>query len=178
MANKLLLGITGSIAAYKSAELIRQLRDADWDVHVMMTEAAQAFIGVATCQTLSRNKVYTSLFEAVDGWQPEHIALAEEAKAILVAPCTANAIARFANGFADDVLSSTVLTSDCPLILAPAMHENMWNHPATQGNAKRLLGRGVHILGLGEGELACGHEGLGKMAEPAEIAEAVSRIIR
>ncbi len=171
---RLVLGVTGSIAAYKAGDIIRGLMDDGWDVTVVMTRTATEFIGEITLRTLSRNPVYVDMFESREAWRPEHIDLAESATAILIAPCTANMLAKIAHGLADDVVSCTVLAAQSPVVIAPAMNEFMWLNPATQANVDSLRARGTHVLDMKTGELACGTEGLGKLADPEYIVDAMS----
>ncbi len=168
---KILLGVTGSIAAYKAAEIVRLLISSGARVQVVMTEAATKFIGPQTLSTLTGRRVVTSMFR--DGTEPEieHISLPEEADAILIAPATAHTISRMALGLADDVLTSMLLVARCPVLVAPAMNSNMYTHPAVEENIEMLKGRGVHIIEPGVGDLACGHTGPGRLADPAEIIE-------
>ncbi len=169
----MLLGVTGSIAAYKAALLTRLLVDAGADVRVILTTSAQRFVGAATFASLTGNPVHTSLWERPG--EVVHVRLAHEADVAVVAPATANVLAKLAVGLADDLLTSTLLEATCPLILAPAMHTGMWQHPATASNAATLLGRGALLVGPAFGALAAGDEGLGRMAEPDEIFQAVVR---
>jgi phosphopantothenoylcysteine decarboxylase/phosphopantothenate--cysteine ligase len=173
------IGVTGGIAAYKAAELVRELQRNAVEVHVVMTEAAQRFVQPLTFAALTGHKVITSLWE---DWTPDagaeqngidHIAEAQWCDALVVAPATANTLARFAHGIADDFLSTMYLATTAPVLVAPAMNVNMWNHPATQANLEMLRQRGVRVVEPGTGELACGMVGAGRMAEPAEIAAAV-----
>jgi phosphopantothenoylcysteine decarboxylase / phosphopantothenate---cysteine ligase len=170
-----LLGVSGGIAAYKSAVLARLLVHAGARVDVVMTAAAERFVGTATFAALTANPVHTSLWERPG--DVLHVRLAREADAVVVAPATANLIAKLAHGVADDLLTATLLECDRPLVLAPAMHTGMWEHAATRANVALLVERGAHLISPTEGALAAGDEGLGRMAEPDEIAEAVGRFI-
>ena len=165
------LGVTGSIAAYKACELVRLLVKRGDDVHVVMTEHARAFVTPLTFQTLSRNPVECDLFEDPRDWKPGHISLAA-ADLVVVAPATANVLAKMAHGIADDLLSSTLLATKAPIVVAPAMNTGMWENPATQANVVALAARGVRVVQPGTGDLACGTEGAGRMAEPADILSA------
>ena len=165
------LGVTGSIAAYKACELVRLLVKRGDDVHVVMTEHARAFVTPLTFQTLSRNPVECDLFEDPRDWKPGHISLAA-ADLVVVAPATANVLAKMAHGIADDLLSSTLLATKAPVVVAPAMNTGMWENPATQANVAALAARGVRVVQPGTGDLACGTEGAGRMAEPADILSA------
>ena len=171
---KVVVGVTGSIAAYKACELVRLLVKRGDEVHVVMTEHARAFVTPLTFQTLSRNPVECNLFEAPQDWKPEHISLAVAADLVVVAPATANIIAKMAHGIADDLLSSTLLATKAPVVVAPAMNDGMWTNPATQANVAALVARGVRVVQPGTGELACGTSGTGRMAEPSEILSACS----
>jgi len=164
-----ILGVTGSIAAYKACELTRLMVKAGWDVHVIMTAAAQKFVAPLTFQTLSRNPVGLDAFAPVASWEPCHISLAERADVLVVAPCTANFIAKLSHGFADDLLSSTALATRAPIVIAPAMNDGMWENPATRENLEILKRRGVASVAPCHGELACGTSGNGRMAEPQKI---------
>jgi phosphopantothenoylcysteine decarboxylase / phosphopantothenate---cysteine ligase len=172
---RILLGVTGGIAAYKSALLARLLIGSGAEVQVVMTPAATRFVGPDTFAALTRRPVHSDLFEQTD--VVLHVRLAHEAELAVVAPATANAVAKLALGLADDLLTSTLLEATCPLVVAPAMHTGMWEHPATQANLEALVRRGVVTVGPASGPLAAGDEGLGRMAEPEEILEAVVRVI-
>lgn len=168
---KILLGISGGIAAYKSAALCRQFKQHGADVRVIMTAAAARFITPLTLQALSGQPVHCDLFEAESASGMGHIELARWADRIVIAPATAQTIARLAHGQADDLLAATVLASESPVLLAPAMNHVMWQHPATVANTELLASRGVIILGPAAGEQACGENGPGRMLEPDEITE-------
>ena len=155
----ILLGVTGSIAAYKACELTRLFVKSGHAVHVLMTDAATRFVSPLTFRTLSRNPVSAGLFDAPEEWVPGHISLAERADALVVAPCTANVIAKLAHGLADDILTSTALASRAPLVIAPAMNTGMWDHPATRANISLLGARGATFVDAGTGDLACGTSG-------------------
>ena len=169
---KVVLGVTGSIAAYKACELVRLLVKRGDDVHVVMTEHARAFVTPLTFRTLSRNEVECDLFEEPQDWKPGHVSLAAAADLVVVAPATANILAKMAHGIADDLLSSTLLATKAPVVVAPAMNTGMWENPATQANVATLAARGVRIVSPGVGDLACGTAGAGRMAEPADILSA------
>ena len=169
---KVVLGVTGSIAAYKACELVRLLVKRGDDVHVVMTEHARAFVTPLTFQTLSRNPVECDLFEDPQDWKPGHVSLAAAADLVVVAPATANILAKMAHGIADDLLSSTLLATKAPVVVAPAMNDGMWENPATQANVAALVARGVRVVQPGTGDLACGTSGAGRMAEPDEILSA------
>jgi phosphopantothenoylcysteine decarboxylase/phosphopantothenate--cysteine ligase len=173
------VGVSGGIAAYKAAELVRALQRQAIEVHVVMTEAACKFIQPLTFAALTGHKVITSLWDetgtAAGAYDSsiEHIGEAQWADALVVAPATANILAKFTHGIADDFLSTLYLATQAPVLVAPAMNTNMWEHPATQANLEILRARGVCIVEPGNGPLACGTVGAGRMAEPEEIAEAV-----
>ncbi len=169
------LGITGGIAACKSAELCSMLVKNGFSVQVVMTENAARFVTPLTFQTLSRNPVITSLWDAAD-WKPEHVALAEKTQLFAVAPCTANFLGKFANGIADDALSTFAVTMRCPVLLAPAMNPAMWANPAVQDNVRKLRARDIHFTGPESGHVACGADGIGRMSEPERIYEAVLQL--
>lgn len=174
MSAKVLLGVSGGIAAYKAAELIRGLRARGLEVRVAMTAAAQSFITPLTLQALSGNEVRSDLLDPGAEAGMDHIELARWADLVLVAPATADLMARLAAGLADDLLTTLILATTAPVHLAPAMNHRMWGHPATQENLARLQERGVAILGPAEGDQACGEWGLGRMLEPPQILEALS----
>jgi phosphopantothenoylcysteine decarboxylase/phosphopantothenate--cysteine ligase len=171
------VGVSGGIAAYKAAELVRALQRKGLEVHVVMTEAACQFVQPLTFAALTGHKVVTGLWDDADAGaynsSIEHIAEAQWADALVVAPATANILAKFAHGIADDFLTTLYLATQAQVVVAPAMNVNMWEHRATQANLETLRQRGVRIVDPGTGELACGMVGAGRMAEPAEIAEAV-----
>ncbi len=176
-APHIVLGVTGSIAAYKAAELVRLIVKRGWAVSVVMTRAATEFVTPLTFQTLSRQAVGTGLFDEKDGWHPEHISYAERADVMVIAPCTANVMAKVAHGLADDLLSCTALATRAPLVIAPAMNVNMWEHAATQANVELLKKRGVTFAGPADGDLACGYEGRGRMLEPEGILRVVETVV-
>ncbi len=171
---QILLGVTGGIAAYKSADLVRRLRDAGADVRVVMTEGAQAFVTPLTFQAVSGHRVHTQLLDEDAEAGMGHIELARWADHILVAPATADFMARLASGLAPDLLSTLCLASAAPVSIAPAMNQQMWADTATQANLAVLLERGVNVLGPGTGDQACGDVGPGRMLEPTEIVAALS----
>jgi phosphopantothenoylcysteine decarboxylase/phosphopantothenate--cysteine ligase len=172
--NQVLLGVGGGISAYKSVDLVRRLRERGFVVRVVMTHAATAFVGPLTFQAVSGHPVRTDLLDPSAEAGMGHIELARWADRLLIAPATADLMARLAAGIADDLLTTLALATEAPLILAPAMNQQMWRHPATQDNLARLVGRGARILGPGVGSQACGDQGPGRMLEPLEIAEALS----
>jgi phosphopantothenoylcysteine decarboxylase len=164
------LGVTGSIAAYKSAELASLLVKQGHDVFVVMTQDATEFIAPLTMQTLSKNPVTTSFFDEKESWRPSHIELADRANLLLIAPATANIIAELAHGFASHPLAAIALATRAPILIAPAMNGNMWSHPATNENVSTLKSRGIEFIGPEEGMLACGYEGLGRLWKVTDIA--------
>jgi len=166
----IVLGITGSIAAYKSAELASLLVKQDHDVFMVMTEDAREFITPLTLQTLSKNPVMTSFFDEKESWRPGHIELADRANLLLIAPATANVIAELAHGLASHPLAAIALATRAPILIAPAMNGKMWLHPATVENVETLQSRGVEFIGPEEGMLACGYEGIGRLWKVDDIA--------
>ncbi len=168
-----LLAICGGIAAYKSAELVRLLRKRGADVRVVMTQAAQAFVSPLTFQALSGNPVHTGLLDADEENAMGHINLARWAEVMVIAPATANTLAKCANGLADNLVSTLFLVATCPVYMAPAMNQAMWNKPITRYNIQRLQSDGVKIIGPDVGDQACGETGYGRMSEPAEICLAL-----
>lgn len=174
---EIVLGVTGGIAAYKSAEIVSRLRKQGASVHVIMTANATRFVAPLTFETLSNHPVVTDTFARSETWEVEHVALAKRAELFAVAPASANMLAKLAVGIADDMLSTTALACPAPLLVAPAMNVNMWQAAATQTNMATLRSRGVHVVGPGSGFLACGDTGAGRMAEPAEIVAAMERIL-
>ena len=174
---KIVLGVTGGIAAYKSAEIVSRLRHLGATVHVIMTQNATEFVTPLTFQTLSANQVVTDTFAAPEYWNVEHVALAKLAEVFVIAPATANILAKMANGIADDMLSTTVLATKAPVLAAPAMNTGMWTAEATKKNVETLKERGVRMIGPDSGILACGDEGAGRMSEPETIVEEICRIL-
>lgn len=169
----IILGVTGSIAAYKAADLASQLVKRGHDVHVVMTKEATEFITPLTLRVLSKNPVTVDLFDEKESWRPGHIALADSADLLLVAPATAHIIAQFALGLAPDALTAIHLATRAPLLLAPAMNGKMWEHPATQTHVATLVARGARFVGPDAGMLACGYEGAGRLWPVEGIVEAV-----
>jgi phosphopantothenoylcysteine decarboxylase/phosphopantothenate--cysteine ligase len=166
----IVLGVTGSIAAYKSAELTSLLVKQGHEVFVVMTHDATEFISPLTLQTLSKNPVTTSFFDEKENWRPGHIELADRANLVLIAPATANIIAELAHGLAGHPLAAIALATRAPILIAPAMNGKMWQNPATMENVERLKARGIEFLGPEEGMLACGYEGLGRLWKVNDIA--------
>lgn len=173
MKKNIVLGVTGSIAAHKAADLASQLTKQGADVHVVMTADALRFITPLPFKTLSRNPVVTDLYDEEEGWKPTHIKLADEANLLLIAPATANFIAKLAHGLANDALSciALALNPQAKLLMAPAMNGKMWLHPATQQNVATLKQRGAEFIGPEAGMLSCGYEGLGRLWPVDQIAQ-------
>jgi phosphopantothenoylcysteine decarboxylase/phosphopantothenate--cysteine ligase len=174
MGRTIVLGVTGSIAAYKAAELVRLFVSSGDDVHVVMTPAACEFVAPLTFRTLSRNPVSVEPFAEPADWKPEHIALAARADLVLAAPATANTLAKMRQGLADNLLTAVLLATRAPVAVAPAMNDGMWENAATQENLAVLRARGVRIIEPDGGALACGTSGKGRMADPARIVKEVS----
>jgi len=179
LTNKtVVLGITGSIAAYKSADLVSELRKLGAEVFVVMSLASQKFIGPLTLQTLSRNPVVVDMWDEENGWQPGHIELADKADLLLVAPATANVIGEFAHGLAPHPLAAIYLATRADVLIAPAMNGKMYTHPIVQQNVSILRDNGVLFVEPEVGELACGYEGIGRLAKVDKIvSEALSVLI-
>lgn len=175
---KIILGVTGSIAAHKAADLASLLTKAKCDVRVVMTADAQRFITALPFKTLTRHPVVTDLYDEDEGWKPTHIELADAADLLLIAPATANIIAKMAHGIADDALSCIALALNpaAKILIAPAMNGKMWLHAATQENVKTLKRRGVFFIGPDEGMLSCGYEGIGRLWPVEKIAERVLKL--
>ncbi|SMF87940.1 phosphopantothenoylcysteine decarboxylase / phosphopantothenate--cysteine ligase [Paenibacillus uliginis N3/975] len=171
----IVLGVTGGIAAYKAATLCSRLVQKGADVHVIMTSSAKQFITELTLQSLTKNPVYSDTFDERDPSVVSHIHLADLADLVLVAPATANVIGKMANGLADDMLTTTLLATTAPIIISPAMNVHMYSHPAVVANMETLVSRGVSMIEPGEGLLACGYVGKGRMEEPERIVEVVER---
>ena len=165
----IVLGVTGSIAAHKAVDLASLLTKAGHAVHVVMTSDAQRFVTPLPFKTMSRHPVVTDLYDEEEGWKPAHITLADEADLLLIAPATANVLAKLAHGLADDGLTciALALNPKAKIFVAPAMNGKMWQHPATQANVATLKARGVEFIGPDEGMLSCGYEGVGRL-EPVE----------
>lgn len=174
---KIILGVTGSIAAYKAADLISQLRKRGAEVFPVMTAAAQKFITPLTLQTIARQPVATDLWSEGKGWEPGHVEQADKADLLLVAPATADVIAQFAHGLAPDFLGSLYLVCRAPVLIAPAMNGKMWLHPATVANVSTLQARGAKFIGPEEGMLACGYEGIGRLWPVEGIVERAEKML-
>ena len=175
---RIALGVTGGIAAYKATEVVRGLVKAGAEVHDIITQGGQQFITPLTLQTLSGQPVITGQWDLSRGADVQHVTLARRLDLFLVAPATADVLARLAHGIADDFLSTFYLAVTAPVAVAPAMNVWMWEHPATQANLALLKARGVHVIEPGVGDLACGDEGVGRMAEPDVIVEASLAIVK
>jgi phosphopantothenoylcysteine synthetase/decarboxylase len=178
ISKKIVLGVTGSIAAHKAADLASLLKKAKCDVRVVMTADAQRFITPLPFKTLTRNPVVTNLFDEDEGWQPVHIELADSADLLVIAPATANMLAKLAHGIADDALTciALALNPKAKILIAPAMNGKMWLHPATRENVKILKSRGAEFIGPDEGMLSCGYEGIGRLWPVEKIAERVLKL--
>jgi phosphopantothenoylcysteine decarboxylase len=180
MNKNIILGVTGSIAAHKAADLASLLTKQKCSVRVVMTTDAQRFITPLPFKVLSRNPVVTDLYDEEEGWKPAHIELADAAGLLLIAPATANMLAKLANGLADDALTcmALALNPKAKILVAPAMNGKMWRHPATQQNVKTLQARGVEFIGPDEGMLSCGYEGIGRMWPVEAIAQRALKLLR
>ncbi len=178
VSKKIVLGVTGSIAAHKAADLASLLTKAKCDVRVVMTADAQRFITPLPFKTLTRHPVVTNLFDEDEGWRPAHIELADSADLLLIAPATANVMAKLAHGIADDALTciALALNPKAKILIAPAMNGKMWLHPATRENVKMLKSRGAEFIGPDEGMLSCGYEGIGRLWPVEKIAERALRM--
>ncbi len=174
---RILLAVSGGIAAYKAPEIVRALRRVGHDVRCALTPEALRFVAPLSLQAVSGHSVRQDLFDAGEEGEIDHIGLADWADLILVAPCTANLLAKMAHGLADDLVTAVLLATRAPVLVAPAMNVNMWNHPATQANLEELRARGVAFVGPESGELACGWEGQGRMSDPAELVEAADALL-
>lgn len=174
---QIILGVTGSIAAYKAAALARELTVAGACVTTVMTANSQRFVTALSFQTVTRQAVITDLWSAVDSFDAEHVALAKKAECVVVAPATANILGKAALGLADDALSCLLVTVKCPVIFAPAMNSGMFLNPAVQRNIKTLIDCGCQFVGPGEGRLADGSTGIGRMADQDEIVTAIKRVL-
>jgi phosphopantothenoylcysteine synthetase/decarboxylase len=175
----IVLGVTGSIAAHRAADLASLLTKKGGDVHVVMTADAMRFITALPFKTLSRNPVVTDLYDEEEGWKPTHIKLADEAGLLLIAPATANTIAKLAQGIADDALTciALALNPKAKILIAPAMNGKMWLHAATQQNVATLKSRGAEFIGPEEGMLSCGYEGIGRLWPVDKVAERAMELL-
>ena len=179
MNKNIILGVTGSIAAHKAVDLASLLTKQKCTVRVVMTADAQRFITPLPFKVLSRHPVVTGLYDEEEGWKPAHIEMADEAGLLLVAPATANVIAKLAHGLANDALTclALALNPKAKILIAPAMNGKMWRHPATQQNVKTLKARGVEFIGPDEGMLSCGYEGIGRMWPVEEVAARALKLL-
>lgn len=175
---KIILGVTGSIAAFKSADLLSHLKQRGHSVSVIMTKEAQAFITPLTLQMLSGEKVYCDMFEVPDAWDIEHVSLAQSADLILIAPATANVIAKLASGLCDDLLTCTVIATKAPVLIAPAMNDNMYTHKMTQANIATLKKIGYKFIGPVKGRLASGKVAIGRMSDVEDIVRAALGLLK
>lgn len=173
---EVVLGITGSIGAYKACDIVRQLKETGFSVSCVLTKRATNFIAPMTLQVLSERKAYTDLFD-LDNTQITHTALAATAKLVIVAPATANIIGRFANGLADDLLSCLLQATRAKILFAPSMNVHMWQHPTVQRNVTILKRLGVRFVGPDIGKLACGYEAIGHLAEPEEVVRMAQQLV-
>ncbi len=174
---EILVGVAGGVAAYKTADVVSKLVQQGANVTVVMTRSAHEFIGPTTFQALTNRPVYSELFSPQEHYLGEHIGLARRAQLMLIAPATAHVMARLAHGLADDLLTTLALAVTCPVLLAPAMNNEMWTKPPVQRNLRQLLDDGIKFVGPGSGWLSCGAIGPGRMAEPPEVLQAVSEIL-
>ena len=179
MSKNIILGVTGSIAAHKAADLTSLLTKQKCQVRVVMTADAQRFITPLPLKVLSRHPVVTDLYDEDEGWKPTHIEMADAADLLLIAPATANVIAKLANGLADDALTciALALNPKARILIAPAMNGKMWRHPATQQNVKTLKARGAEFIGPDEGLLSCGYEGIGRMWPVEKVAARALKLL-
>src|SRR6478735_800660 len=171
------LGVTGGIGAYKAVEIVRGLQKNGHDVIAIMTKSAEKFVGPLTFEAITRHEVISDQYKAGANADIEHIAIASTIDLLLVAPATANTIGKFANGLADDFLSSLYVATKAPVMMAPAMNTNMFDHPAVAKNLETLIARGVHIVDPGSGYLACGWIGKGRLAEPEDVVAAAEQLL-
>jgi phosphopantothenoylcysteine decarboxylase/phosphopantothenate--cysteine ligase len=175
-APEIVLGITGSIGAYKACDVVRLLKDAGYAVTCVLTQRAAKFLAPLSLQALSERKVYTDLFE-LDTPQVIHTTLADHAKLVLIAPATANILGKYANGLADDLLSCILLATRAKVLFAPAMNVHMWQHPSVQRNVTTVKRLGARFVGPDVGKLACGYEAIGHVADPEDILQAVKQLV-
>ncbi len=169
----IVVGVTGGIACYKSIEVVNQLKKEGYNVNVIMTKSAQEFVAPLTFQTMSGNKVVTELFDKSEKWDTKHIELAQKADLFVIVPATANMIGKIANGIADDMLSTTIMATQSPVFIFPAMNTAMYQNPIVQDNIKKLKKFGYHIFGTKTGVLACGDVGVGKLLDWQEIVKEI-----
>lgn len=174
---EILIGVTGGIAAYKTADLTSKLVQAGAQITVVMTRSARKFIGCTTFEALTGRPVYVDMFRPREHFLGEHIGLARRAELYVIAPATADALAKLAHGLADDLVATLALSVTCPILVAPAMNNEMWRKPAVQRNVAQLQADCVHLVGPGEGWLSCQSIGPGRMAEPAQILDEISKLL-
>lgn len=177
MKKKIIVGVTGSIAAYKACDIIRELKKIGHNVSVIMTKEAGKFVTPLLMSEISQNQAYTDIFEPLENWDVKHVSLARSADLILVAPATANIIAKFSAGICDDLLTCVVIASRAPILIAPAMNSAMYEHKATQENIKKLKSFGYKFIGPIKGKLACGTEGIGHIASTEEIIKEAKKLL-
>lgn len=177
-AKSVVLGVTGSIAAYKACEIIRLLKKEGYDVTALLTAEGEKFITPLTLQTLSSNRVVTDMFERPEDWNPAHVALADKADLVLIAPATAHIIGKIACGLCDDIVSCVVCATKAPVLIAPAMNANMYTNKAVQENIAKLKRAGCKFIGPVKGKLACGYEGIGCLAASSDIAKEAKRLLK
>ena len=173
-----ILGVTGSVAAYKACEIISLFKKEAIDVQVILTKEAAAFVTPLTFQTISQNKAITDMFECPEDWNPRHVSIADKAGLVLIAPATANIIAKLAAGICDDMLTCAVFATKAPILIAPAMNDKMYRHPVTQDNIKRLKKIGYRFIGPIKGRLACGCEEMGHIADIRDIVGEAKRLLK
>lgn len=174
----IILGVTGSIAAYKACEIVSAFKKESFDVQVLLTKEAGEFVTALTFQTISQNRVVTDMFELPEDWSPRHTSLADKADLVLIAPATANVIAKLAAGICDDILTCVVFATKAPVLIAPAMNEKMYRHPVTQDNIARLKKIGYRFVGPIKGRLACGHEDIGHIARVEDMMSEAKRLLK
>jgi phosphopantothenoylcysteine decarboxylase/phosphopantothenate--cysteine ligase len=173
----IILGVTASVAIYKACDIIRKLKNEGYTVTVVMTKEAEELIKPVLFQSLSQDKVYRGLFDTPESWEIEHISLADKADAVVVAPATANVIAKIAGGICDDLLTCVISATKAPVLIAPAMNENMYKNKITQGNIQKLKSLGYKFIEPRTGKLACGKVGVGCLAEVEEIVSQIKKIL-
>lgn len=178
MAKTVILGVTGSIAAYRACEIASALKASSFDVKAVLTKEGAQFITPLSLQTLSGNKVYADMFEPPKSWEIVHTSLAEEASLVLIAPATANIIGKLANGICDDLLTCVVYATTAPVLIAPAMNEKMYAHAVVKENIVKLKNTGCSFVGPVKGRLACGHNAMGHIASTGDIVAAVKKLVR
>jgi phosphopantothenoylcysteine decarboxylase/phosphopantothenate--cysteine ligase len=178
LRRSVIIGVTGSIAAYRACEVISLLKKDGFDVTVLLTKEGKEFITPLSLQTLSGNKIVTDMFELPETWSPVHTALADKADLVLIAPATAHMIGKIAAGLCDDILSCVVCATKAPVLIAPAMNEKMYNNPIVRENIAKLKKLGYGFVGPVRGRLACGYQGIGHIAESADIVKAAKKLLK